>query len=175
MIRKTIGAALGALAAVVVLAGCGTATFDNQVIVTVSDPSGRLGSDQVQVAVFDPMMGDTADWAEQHLGVAAPGAPYRTSVFATDTKMVGDTSPPKSVVLGMYLPQFDDTGFYSISLNPVAGQTLDYEAPYVTYDYSWETTGAKRPTGPPLPMAITTGQDGDNWQFQIEVQIPPAP
>lgn len=174
MFRRTIRTGIGAALAALALAGCGTATFDNQFAVTVADPSGRLGTDQVQVAVFDPMMGDTRDWARQHMGVATPTEPYRTSVFATDTKMIGDSSPPSRVVAGMFLPQYDPSGFYSITLQPVAGQTVDYEAPYVTYDYSWETTGKKRPTGPPLPMTITTSQDGDNWQFDIQVQIPPG-
>lgn len=175
MIRKSIAAGIGAVVALVSLAGCGTATFDNQVIVSVDDPSGRLGTDQVKVAVFDPMMGDTKDWAQQRMGIAAPGAPYRTSVFATDTKFVGDNSPPRSVRLGLYLPQYDDTGYYAISLEPVDGSIVDVAAPYVTYDYSWETTGKKRPTGPPLPLTITTGQDGSNWLLGVVVQIPPAP
>lgn len=175
MIRKTIAAGVGALVALLGLAGCGTATFDNEVAVTVNDPSGRLGTDQVKVSVFDPLMGDTRDWAQEQMGVAAPGAPYRNELFATDTKFVGDSSPPRSVRLGMYLPQYDDSGFYSISFEPVAGQTIDLDAPYVTYDYSWETTGKKRPTGPPLPLTITAGQDGSNWLLDIQVQIPPAP
>ena len=55
----------------------------------------------------------------------------------------------------------------------MAGETLDYQAPYVTYDYSWETTGKKRPAKPPLPMTITAGQGENGWQLAVEVQVPP--
>ncbi len=175
MIRRKLTGALGALAAVLTLAGCGTATFDNEFAVTVADPSGRLGTDQVQVSVFDNTMGDTQDWAEKDLGIAAPGAPYRASVFATATKMIGDSSPPTDVRAGLYLPQFDDTGYYAIQLQPVAGETVTVAAPYVTYDYSWETSGKKRPTKDPLPLTITAGQGDKGWQLAVEVQIPPAP
>ena len=66
----------------------------------------------MQVSVFDNRMGDTQDWAEKNLGSRPPGSPYRATVFATDTKFVGDTSPPAEVRAGLYLPQFDDSGYY---------------------------------------------------------------
>lgn len=162
-----------AAASVAVLGGCGTVVFDNRFAVVVDDPSGRLDSDRVEVSVFDPLMGDTADWAEQFAGVSTPQAPYLREMPVTDTKMVADSSPPRRVTAGVYLPQFDDTGYYVIAIDPVDGGTLDYEAGYVTYDYSWETSGAKRPTAPPLPMTITTADNGNGWDLQVEVRIPP--
>lgn len=176
MIRRAFVAAVTVATVVVAvggLAGCGTVVFDNRFAVTVNDPSGRLGTDRVAVSVFDPQMGDTRDWAEQFAGVSTPESPYRRDLPQTGTRMIGDSSPPSRITAGVYLPQFDDTGYYVIALDPVAGTSQDYQAGYVTYDYSWETSGKKRPTAPPLPMTITTGDNGNGWDVEVTVQIPP--
>ena len=176
MNRRTLATTMAAAittVSVTALGGCGTVVFDNRFAVAVDDPSGRLVGDRVEVSVFDPLMGDTRDWADQFAGVSTPETPYRTEMSVTDTRMVADSSPPRQVTAGVYLPQFDDTGYYVIAVDPVDGATADYRAGYVTYDYSWETSGAKRPTAPPLPMTITTADNGNGWDLQVEVQIPP--
>lgn len=164
----TAGAAVSAM----LLAGCGTVVVENTFTVRVEDPSGRLGTDDVAVSVFDPTMGDTNDWAGESLGLTTPAQPYRRQLPTTATKLVGDSSPPTRVTAGVYLPQFDPTGYYLIAFDPVAGQTIDYAAGYVTYDYSWETSGAARPTAPPLPMTITAEAAGNAWELGVEVRIP---
>ncbi|MFN8126552.1 MAG: hypothetical protein U0R64_08620 [Candidatus Nanopelagicales bacterium] len=162
--RTVLGTALAAL----VLAGCGTASYSNEfrvAVATAPSPEPR----PVPVAVFDTLMGDTADWARQHLGTSAPGQPYVTTVSTTATRWIGDNSLPTELRAGLYLPTYDKTGFYALDLKPVDATTTTIQAPYVTYDYSWETKGTPRPTGPPLPLTVTYAAGDSGWIIDISV------
>ena len=162
--------ALGAL--LLLLAGCGTVSFTNRVAVSVADSSRQWGDEPLAVSVFDPLMGDTRDWARESLGTTAPGEPYRRDLPDTGTRWVGDSSPPRTVQVGIYLPEVDRTGYYAVTVEPVSGQTRSYDATYVSYDYSWETTTGRRPTGPPLPLTVTSLDNGNGWDLQLAVALP---
>ena len=69
MIRRAISAGIGTVIATLVLTGCGTATFNNEFQVSVSDPDDRLGTDEVLVAMFDPQMGIPEYRAEDELSL----------------------------------------------------------------------------------------------------------
>ncbi len=164
-VRAVVGMALALLA----LTGCGTDVSDTQFTVTVADAAP---SSSVPVAVFDNRMGDTTDWARQHMGTTGPGKPYVTTVPTTMTRMIGDNSPPQTVIAGLYLPDHEKSGYYALDLTPVDGTTAEVNAPFVTYDFSWETKGTPRPTGPPLPIIVTYSEGDSGWLIDIQVPQP---
>ncbi len=174
MIRRAISVGIGTVIATLLLAGCGTATFDNEFEVSVSDAGDRLGTDRVLVALFDPQMGIPEYRAEDksQIGVTTPEQPYTATLFATATKMVGDSSPPQDVRAGLYLPQLHDDAYYSLNLKPIDGAVIDYQAPYVNFEAGYEPVGQKPKTAPPLPMTITTTQGEKGWQIAIQVDLP---
>ena len=83
---------------------------------------GLAGAPPTRVSVFDPLMGDTSDWAGKSMGTTAPGTPYVGSFQTTDTKMVFDSSPPNEVEAGLYLPSYNAKGYFRFRFSPIAGQ-----------------------------------------------------
>lgn len=144
------------LIATVLLAGCGTASFSNAVAVLVPTPQ--------RVSVFDPGMGQSAEWAEKTMGQAAPGSPYTTEVAALDTKFIGDNSPPASLSLGLYLPDRTDAGYYGLSMPTVTAGTSEMSLPFVAW-YS-ETPVAPQP---PLQATVEVTAGPNGWLVNITV------
>lgn len=139
------------------LAGCGTASFSNAVSVAVTTPQ--------QVSVFDPQMGDSAEWAEKTMGPAAPGSPYTTQVPALATKFFFDSSPPPSLNLGVYLPSVTEDGWFAIDLPAVIAGTMQLDSPFVQW-YS-ATPTSQTPTSQPMQVDITAGPNG--WVVNIQL------
>ncbi len=144
------------LVAAVLLAGCGTATFSNAVAVLVPQ-------DQ-QVSVFDPVMGNSAEWAQKTMGQAAPGSPYTTNVPATDTKFIGDDSPPSSLSLGIYLPDRTDAGYYALSMPTATQGTSQMSLPFVAW-YSEQPVDPQ----PALPATVEMKPGPNGWLVNITV------
>lgn len=139
------------------LSGCGTATFSNSFAVVVGSPQ--------QVSIFDPIMGQSAEWAGRTMGAAAPGQPYTTQVSATDTKMIFDNSSPSSVRAGLYLPSVTPTGYFAIDLLSVAPGRVAVDAPFV----AWYSDQPVEPQpAQPLQVEIATGEDG--WLINVTVE-----
>jgi hypothetical protein len=136
------------------LSGCGTASFSNAFAVRVDSPQ--------QVSIFDSMMGESAQWAGKTMGLAAPGSPYTTEVSALDTKMIFDSSPPRSVQVGLYLPSVTETGYYAIDLPAVAPGTVSVSAPFVAW-YS-ETPVDPQPA---QPMTLDIAEGPNGWVINI--------
>lgn len=139
------------------LAGCGTKSFSNAV--AVNTPTRE------QVSVFDQQMGESAEWASQWLGYAAPGAPYTRQVPITDTKMIGDDSPPATVRAGVYLPDRTDQGYYSLIINDPTGGVRDLQLPFVAW-YSETPVAAQ----PPLPASVELLPGPNGWLVNITVK-----
>ncbi|MEI2715842.1 MAG: hypothetical protein V9E98_02400 [Candidatus Nanopelagicales bacterium] len=173
MIRRVLSGALGSLIAALSLTACGTATFNNEFTVSVTDPRDRLGTDEVQVSVFDPQMGfpERGTRTAESIGVTTAGQPYSATVFTTDTKMIGDSSPPRTVSVGVYLPQLQGDGYYGVRLDPADGATVDYLAPFVSFNAGYEAPGEKRKTAPPLPMRITSVAGDNGWEIAIIAEV----
>ena len=149
---------IGVMVAVVVaLTGCGTKSFSNAVAV--------ITPTRQQVSVFDQQMGDSSDWASQWLGYSEPGAPYTREVPTTDTKLIGDGSPPTSLRAGIYLPDRTDTGYYSLMLNDAVAGVSDVELPFVAW-YSPEPVPAQSPL--PVRLELAAGPNG--WLVNITVK-----
>lgn len=139
------------------LSGCGTGSFSNAVSVSVTSPQ--------QVSVFDPQVGDSAEWAEKTMGEAAPGAPYITEVPALATKFFFDSSPPPSLNLALYLPDVTQDGWFSINVPAVAPGTAAFDAPFVKW-YS-ATPDAQTPQSQPMELEIVAGPNG--WLVNIRL------
>ena len=73
--------------------GCGTGVFVHRFEITVSDPSGRLGNPPFVMAVFDPRMGFSDEYARQFSGGAAPGVPFRGEYRSVEARVVFDGAP----------------------------------------------------------------------------------
>ncbi len=114
------------------------------------------------VSIFDSMMGESAEWAEKTMGPAAPGQPYTTQVSNLATKMFFDGSPATSLRVGLYLPAVTETGYYSISMEPVAAGTTTIEAPFIAW-YS-ETPVDPRPA---LPIAMEIAEGPNGWVVNL--------
>lgn len=166
-LRSLVGAAM----AMLTLAACGTVVYGNEFTVSVTDASSPA---PVRVAIFDNRMGDTADWARDHMGTTSPGQPYVTTVSANTTRMIGDNSLPQTVDVGLYLPEEDKTGYYALNLTPVADTTVEVKAPFVTYDDSWQYDGSPRPTGPPLPVTVSYREGDNGWLIDVRIPEPGA-
>jgi hypothetical protein len=147
---------IGVLLGAALLSGCGTATFTNSFAVAVES--------RQQVSVFDSSMGDSAEWAGRTMGVAAPGSPYTTQVFATDTKLILDNSPPGSVRVGLFLPQVTQTGYFAIDLPSVSEGAVELDAPFVAW-YSEDPV--EQLPAQPLGLEIVDGPDG--WVITVDV------
>lgn len=173
MFRRVLSGTIGSLLAALTLTACGTATFDNAFSVTVSDPQDRLGTDQVKVSVFDPQMGfpEPGTRTSETIGITTPGQPYTTTVFTTDTKMIGDSSPPRTVSVGLYLPQLRADGYYGIRLEPVNATTVDYVAPFVAFNAGYEAIGEKPTKAPPLPLRITSLAGDNGWEIAVVANV----
>lgn len=139
------------------LAGCGTKSFSNAVAVITSEPA--------QVSVFDQQMGQSAQWAAQWLGPSAPGAPYTRELPVTDTKLIGDGSPPASVRVGIYLPDRTDTGYYSLIVNDAIAGVSDLQVPFVAW-----FSETPVPPQPPLPVRLELAPGPNGWLVNITVK-----
>ena len=124
----------------------------------------------VPVAIFyDNPHGATRPTGPGSMGATVPDRPYVTTVSSNQTRMIGDNSPPQTVNVGLYLPQHEKTGYYALDLTPVADTSVTVDAPFVTYDYSWESKGNPRPTGPPLPVRCHFRDGGNGWLIDVRV------
>lgn len=167
--RKALVAAL-AVVPMLVLIGCGTATFDNAFLITVADPSHRLGAVDapVEVSVFDPQMGSSREWAGKTMGTATPDQPYAGTVPTTDTKFFFDHSPPAQVAVGVAIPGYADNGWFSLRFSPADGKTQDVVSGFVPYAEQY-------PEGNkvvPLLMTITSVAGDEGWASTVVVHIP---
>jgi len=145
-----------AVFAAVVLAACGTGTFDAHYQVSVADDSTAA----VPVSMFDPMMGNTQDWAERTLGTASPGKPYEATITAVESRMLTDTGPSPELSAGLYLPSLRTDGWYSVSFTPEDGVDQQVSAKFVPWD---------PPGTPQAPVQLRVGSttDGDAWNVSI--------
>jgi hypothetical protein len=141
------------------LSGCGMKSFSDSYAVAVESPQ--------EVSIFDSMMGESAEWAEKTMGPAAPGQPYTTQVSNLATKMFFDGSLPTSLRVGLYLPAVTDTGYYSVSLEPVVAGPLTYEAPFIP----WFSETPVEPR-PPLQIAMEIAEGPNGWVINMTPEPP---
>lgn len=151
--RALVAATLG----LGLLSGCGTASFSTPVAVTVDS--------RQEVAVFDPLMGQSEEWARSSMGEAAPKAPYTTQLTSVESKLIFDSGPPASLGMGLYLPAVTMDGYFAIDLRSVSEGAFDIEAPFV----QWYTAapGPDTPDSQPLEVRVDRGPEG--WVVTIAV------
>lgn len=154
------------------MTGCGTAVVENRFAVTLDDPSGVLGADPVAVSVFDPGMGASDEWARRSIGVVAPGQPYTTSFNTTTTRVLGDSSPPERVELGLALPDWRPSGHFGAAFTPVDGQTQTVTAPFVGY-FGYDPTEDGEVE--PVDLSITSRAGDLTWEMAVQVRIRSSP
>lgn len=150
------------------LGACGTGVFTLQFTVSLNDPVGLAGAPPTRVSVFDPLMGDTSDWAGKSMGTTAPGAPYVGSFQTTDTKMVFDSSPPNEVEAGLYLPSYNAKGYFRFRFSPIAGQQQQVKPGFAPWSDNYPQ--GKSVVAPILRILSTPTDKG--WSFEVVVEMP---
>ncbi len=151
-----------AVIAAVVLTACGTGTFDAHYQVGVPDDPAAAA---VPVSMFDPMMGNTQDWAERTLGAASPGQPYEATITAVESRMVTDTGPSPELSAGLYLPALRTDGWYSVAFTPEEGVEQEVFATFVP----WDPPGTPRA---PVRLRVVSTPDGSAWNVSIVLPAP---
>lgn len=156
------------LAALVLAGGCGTAVYKHQIELSIDDPTARLGSEPLRVSIFDHQMGYSREWAEKGAGTTSPGNPYRTEYTQTTSAYIG-SGLPKRVDVSFVIPKLDETGYWFITLAPVAGVEASGAAGYTTFGQYFPST--ERPQSLPVRYAAEEGKDG--WIIRMTVSVPP--
>jgi hypothetical protein len=172
LLRTGIAAALKTapvLVAALLLGGCGTGVFTSTFAVYVDDPSDRLGPPPVQVSIFDPLMGSSAEWADRTMGSSQPGSAYAGQVDQTESRMAFDSSPPKRVPAALYLPAYSEQGYFALDLQPAAGQSQELDAPFVAF---WSPEPGKVRQLPPLAVTTACTQADAGWAITLTAHIP---
>src|SRR5262245_21736334 len=100
--------------------GCGTLVYDNVIVITVADPSHRLGSGPLQVSVFDKTMGYGEDWAAKKMGPTSESQPCSAPLVTSGAATVFDPPRPKEIVVSIAVPALEARGYYILSLEPAA-------------------------------------------------------
>lgn len=160
------------LSSVSLLSACGTATFDHIVKVSVVDPSRRLGNPPIEVGIFNKTSGQSEEWARRTMGVASPATPYTGTVWATDTKMLFDSSLPERVEMGLAVPAYESTGYFIVSLQPVPGEDQRVTTSFAPYGDYYSQAGSKVV---PLPLRVRSDKGKQGWHIDMTIEVPPPP
>ena len=159
------------LLALLLASACGTAVFEHQIDVTVSDPSGRLGAGRAEVSVFDKQMGQSSEWARRTMGTARAGAPYAGRVSSTGAKMIFDSSLPERLEAGLALPSYESRGYFVLSFAPQPGTEQQVSAPFVP----WGAYFAEGSAVAPLPLKARCEKGEKGWKIALTVEVPAGP
>ena len=156
--------AVACAASAIALAGCGTKAVANEVLVSVDRSSGAVGPGPVEVAVFDTTMGRSSEYGAQWMGTTTETAPYRGTVSTTVTRMIGDSSPPERLDLGLVVPAIAPRGFFAVSVTPETGPGAEIEAPFVP-DFAYDEAA----DGPVAPLRVSIAREavGDTWRVTL--------
>lgn len=104
----------------VLLAGCGTAVYENQIRVSLLETPARCGKPPWAVLAFPThrdYSGD-AEWAQQRTGSTSSAEPYVVEVSSMEVRWIGDSTPPTSVPVGLYVPCVRTDGYWSVDVVP---------------------------------------------------------
>lgn len=156
------------MAAAVLSTACGTAVFHHRIEVSVSDPSGRLGTPPVQVSVFDRQSGYSQAWAEQFLGNTSPSRPHVQEIGSTAVKMVWDRSLSEELVANIAVPAFNPDGSYLLIVKPRNGQSGTVAARFVEFDSYFPAEGADS-----LTVHYRADAESEGWRLHVTLEIPP--
>ena len=156
------------MAAVLLLAGCGTAVYTHTVEIALDDAAARAGAPPVTVSLFDKQMGYSMEWALRQAGAAAPGRPYVGTVTSTATVMFWDMQPPERLDLSFVIPSFENRGYYFLPLEPRKSSRGTAEARFITFG-SYFPEGA----APVLKTRYVTQPLDKGWHVGLTVEIPP--
>jgi hypothetical protein len=150
------------------LAGCGTGVFTHRFEIAIEDPNGRLGSPPHEVGLFDPQMGRSEEWARKTAGQASPGAPFATTYDTVESRMMFDSSPSPRVAAALWLPAYEQAGFFQIVLEPTEGADTTVPLPFAPWaDFYPE--GAKVV---PLTARVRGEANAGAWILRMTIVVP---
>ena len=151
------------LTAVVQTAACGTESVTHDVRISVSDPTGRLGAPPWRIDAGMDVGGQV------EYGSASPQSPFRASI--SEVRGVhGLTSRSNEQRIGLNIPALGSGLWHGIVLISSDGTSEGY----ARFAHGGEAPRADaevlllRGTAKPNPQ-------GNGWQLDLRIQIPPAP
>jgi hypothetical protein len=156
------------LAIAVLASGCGTMVYDNVVIVTVSDPSHRLGTAPLEVSVFDKTMGYGKDWVATKMGLTSEAKPYTATLVTSGAATIFDPPRPKSIVVSIAIPALESRGYYILSLEPASRPSGEERAWFTEYGSFFPTKDASS-----VPVRYKATPEPKGWRLQLDFRIPP--
>jgi hypothetical protein len=155
------------LAAAILAAGCGTMVYDNVIVITVADPSHRLGTAPVEVSVFDKTMGYGEDWAAKKMGPTTEAKPYTANLVTSGAATVFDPPRPKEIVLSIAVPALETKGYYILSLAPADHPKGEERAWFCEYGSFFPSKGAAS-----VPVRYTATPEPKGWRLALQIQVP---
>ena len=149
------------------LIACGNAVFNHTVDVVVSDPTHKLGSEPLEVSVFDSRMGSTSDWARKFMGLTSDSAPYRTPYTSMKVVTIFDPPRPDELELALALPKFESRGFFWVKLRPGAARTGTERAGFAPYHEFDRIDPVPR-----LDVQYTATPEPKGWHLVLRLLVP---
>lgn len=160
-----------ACALALVLNGCSMlADPESGFIITIEDPSGRLGPPPWTVAVFNPYLGPEPARATRTTGSAAPDEPFailvrsRVENWRIQDRLVGD----RSTVFGLVLPSLRADGYWLARVDhPLSGFDGTGNARFCRWGHVEPDEDSEE-----LAIAMRHRKDAPGLQLETRVRIP---
>lgn len=149
------------------LIACGNAVFNHTVDVVVSDPTHKLGSEPLEVSVFDSRMGSTSDWARKFMGLTSDSAPYRTPYTSMKVVTIFDPPRPDELELALALPKLESRGFFWVKLRPGAARAGTERAGFAPYHEFDRIDPVPR-----LDVQYTATPEPKGWHLVLRLLVP---
>jgi hypothetical protein len=152
---------------ITVFAGCGTAVFHHKIEVVVVDPAKKMGSEPIEMAIFNHSWTVTEEWVRQFAGKTTSAKRYVGETSSTDMKFM-DFSPPKDLDAGVFLPSLRPEGYYILKVQPVSGTEQKTEL-------KWESFFARTKEDdavPPLPAHYKSQASRKGWIVELTLDVP---
>ena len=149
------------------LIACGNAVFNHTVDVVVSDPTHKLGSEPLEVSVFDSRMGSTSDWARKFMGLTSDSAPYRTPYTSMKVVTIFDPPRPDELELALALPKRESRGFFWVKLRPGAARAGTERAGFAPYHEFDRIDPVPR-----LDVQYTATPEPKGWHLVLRLLVP---
>lgn len=149
------------VAAVLLLAACGTDVVENRYVLAPAKGTMRVGA-------FDPMLGAARDDAKASVEPATSDAPAVMTVPMNASRALFDSGPPGDVRAGLYVPDITKRGYYVLVIAPVDGASTKATIPF----NPWPGTPVDKQDQPGLDVKVATQAAQGSWRISITVQPP---
>lgn len=157
-----------ALLLAAVASGCGTVVYSHTIEVRVSDPSKRLGASPIEVSIFDPQMGGTAEWARKTMAPTSETAPYVVPYTSISAATALDPPRPREFTLALYVPAFETRGAFTLRVRPADSPSGELPFGFLAFSDNLPSSDVPR-----LTCRYTATPAPKGWKLAVTVLVPP--